>query len=31
MAMDENKTRGQSSGGFTGGVNSYYYFQKMDM
>lgn len=29
MAIDEGKTGGQSSGGFTGGVNSYYYFQKM--
>ena len=30
MAIDEGKTGGQASGGFTGGVNSYYYFQKMD-
>jgi len=30
MAIDEGKTGGQASGGLTGGVNSYYYFQKMD-
>lgn len=30
MAIDEGKTGGQASGGFTEGVNSYYYFQKMD-
>lgn len=30
MAIDEGKSGGQASGGFTGGVNSYYYFQKMD-
>lgn len=30
MAIDEGKSGGQSSGGFTGGVNSYYYFQKME-
>ncbi|MGI0022963.1 MAG: hypothetical protein ACRD9Q_08900 [Nitrososphaeraceae archaeon] len=29
MAIDEGKSGGQSSGGFTGGVNSYYYFQKI--
>ncbi len=30
MAIDEGKSGGQSSGGFTGGVNSYYYFQKIE-
>lgn len=30
MAIDEGKTGGQASGGLTGGVNSYYYFQKID-
>jgi len=30
MAIDEGKTGGQASGGFTGGVNSYYYFQKIE-
>jgi len=30
MAIDEGKSGGQSSGGFTGGVNAYFYFQKMD-
>lgn len=29
-AIDEGKTGGQASGGFTGGVNSYYYFQKKE-
>jgi len=29
MAIDEGKSGGDSSGGFTGGVNSYYYFQKI--
>jgi hypothetical protein len=29
MAIDEGKSGGDSSPGFTGGVNSYYYFQKM--
>ena len=29
MAVDEGKTGGDSSGGFTGGVNSYFYFQNM--
>ena len=29
-AIDEGKTGGNSSGGFTGGVNSYYYFQKKE-
>ena len=29
MAVDEGKTGGQSSGGFTGGVNAYFYFQNM--
>ncbi|HXV66839.1 MAG TPA: hypothetical protein VD731_06425 [Nitrosopumilaceae archaeon] len=29
MAIDEGKQGGQSSGGFTGGVNAYFYFQKM--
>ena len=29
MAIDEGKTGGQASGGFTGGVNSYYYFQRI--
>lgn len=29
MAIDEGKSGGNSSGGFTGGVNSYFYFQKM--
>ena len=29
MAIDEGKSGGDSSGGFTGGVNSYYYFQNM--
>jgi hypothetical protein len=29
MAIDEGKTGGDSSPGFTGGVNSYYYFQNM--
>lgn len=29
MAIDEGKTGGQASGSFTGGVNSYYYFQKI--
>ena len=27
MAVDEGKSGGDSSGGFTGGVNSYFYFQ----
>ena len=26
---DEGKNGGQSSGGFTGGVNAYFYFQNM--
>lgn len=30
VAIDEGKSGGQSSGGFTGGVNAYFYFQKMD-
>jgi hypothetical protein len=30
MTIDEGKSGGQSSGGFTGGVNAYFYFQKMD-
>ncbi len=30
MAIDEGKEGGQSSGGFTGGVNAYFYFQKME-
>jgi len=30
IAHDEGKEGGQASGGFTGGVNSYFYFQKMD-
>lgn len=30
MAIDEGKTGGQASGGFTGGVNAYFYFQKME-
>ena len=30
MAIDEGKSGGQASGGFTGGVNAYFYFQKMD-
>jgi len=30
MAIDEGKEGGQSSGGFVGGVNAYFYFQKMD-
>ena len=30
MAIDEGKEGGQASGGFTGGVNAYFYFQKMD-
>ena len=30
MAIDEGKEGGQSSGGFTGGVNAYFYFQKID-
>jgi hypothetical protein len=29
MAVDEGKSGGDSSGGFTGGVNSYFYFQNM--
>ena len=29
MAIDEGKSGGDSSGGLTGGVNSYFYFQKM--
>ena len=29
MAIDEGKSGGDSSGGFTGGVNSFYYFQKI--
>jgi hypothetical protein len=29
-AIDEGKSGGQASGGFTGGVNSYYYFQKKE-
>lgn len=29
MAIDEGKSGGDSSGGFTGGVNSYFYFQNM--
>ena len=28
-AIDEGKTGGQASGGFTGGVNAYFYFQKI--
>ena len=30
MSIDEGKEGGQSSGGFTGGVNAYFYFQKID-
>ena len=30
MAIDEGKEGGQASGGFTGGVNAYFYFQKME-
>lgn len=30
MVIDEGKSGGQSSGGFTGGVNAYFYFQKME-
>ena len=30
MAIDEGKEGGQASGGFTGGVNAYFYFQKAD-
>lgn len=30
MAIDEGKSGGQASGGFTGGVNAYFYFQKID-
>jgi len=30
MAIDEGKEGGQSSGGFVGGLNAYFYFQKMD-
>lgn len=30
IAHDEGKEGGQASGGFTGGVNSYFYFQKME-
>ena len=29
MAIDEGKSGGDSSGGFTGGVNAYFYFQNM--
>lgn len=29
-AIDEGRSAGNSSPGFTGGVNSYFYFQKMD-
>lgn len=29
MAIDEGKQGGQASGGITGGVNAYFYFQKM--
>ena len=29
MAIDEGKSGGNSSGGFTGGVNSFFYFQRM--
>ena len=29
MAIDEGKSGGQASGGFTGGVNAYFYFQRM--
>jgi len=29
MAVDEGKSGGDSSGGFTGGVNSCFYFQNM--
>lgn len=29
MAIDEGKSDGDSSGGFTGGVNAYFYFQKI--
>jgi len=29
MAIDEGKSGGQASGGFTGGINAYFYFQKM--
>jgi len=30
IAHDEGKEGGQASGGFTGGLNSYFYFQKME-
>lgn len=30
IAHDEGKQGGQASGGLTGGVNSYFYFQKME-
>ena len=30
MAIDEGKSGGQASGGFTGGVNAYFYFQKLN-
>ncbi len=30
MAIDEGKSGSDATGGFTGGVNSYYYFQKME-
>lgn len=29
MSIDEGKSGGQASGGFTGGVNAYFYFQNM--
>lgn len=31
MAIDEGKEGGQASGGFTGGVNAYFYFQKIEL
>jgi hypothetical protein len=31
IAHDEGKEGGQSSGGFTGGLNSYFYFQKIEL
>ena len=31
IAHDEGKEGGQASGGFTGGVNSYFYFQKIEL
>ena len=30
MAIDEGKTAGQASGGFTGRLNAYFYFQRME-